>query len=216
MSDVARGAASNYKVMNIEDIKNLPIKDITDPDGAILALWVPSSMLQDGLDTMKAWGFNQKQTYIWVKSKIEPLAEFNKLFKLAVKKLLNKDYFSLLDFKEIIKKAFDASSKSFNMTTMLSFGMGRLFRQSHEICLIGTNNNKIYKSLLNKSQRSVSFAQNMKHSSKPEDLQNSLDIMFPNVQNKIELFARRNRTGWTCLGNEVCNGEDIRVSLAKL
>jgi N6-adenosine-specific RNA methylase IME4 len=38
--------------------------------------------------------------------------------------------------------------------------------------------------------------------------------MFPNTE-KLEMFARRIRPGWTCIGNEVCNGEDIRDSLAK-
>ena len=96
----------------------------------------------------------------------------------------------------------------------LAFGMGRLFRQTHEICLIGTSNNKIYKLLENKSQRSVCFAENLKHSAKPEALQNSLEIMFPKAE-KLEMFARRTRSGWTCLGNEI-DGQDIRDALIKL
>jgi N6-adenosine-specific RNA methylase IME4 len=95
--------------------------------------------------------------------------------------------------------------------------MGRLFRASHEIALIGINNSGIYRKLENKSQRSVSFGLNEGHSTKPEHLQDSLDIMFPGrTMNKIELFARRERNGWVCLGNEVGAREDIRTSLAKL
>jgi N6-adenosine-specific RNA methylase IME4 len=105
--------------------------------------------------------------------------------------------------------------KSVRISSILSFGMGRLFRQTHEICLIGTSNNKIYTKLANKSQRSVSFAPNLRHSAKPKDLQDSLEIMFPKA-NKIELFARRERKDWICLGNEILNGEDIRDSLKKL
>ena len=219
MSDVARGASSNYSVMSISDIRQLPVKALAHPDGAILALWVPSSLLQEGLDTMKDWGFAHKQTYIWVKTKIEPLVEFKKLMKLAtnIMSTLDKEKktFKLSEIKSTFRYAYDASQREFNLQNMLAFGMGRLFRQSHEICLIGTSNNKIYKSLANKSQRSVSLAPNMRHSAKPEDLQDSLDIMFPKG-NKLELFARRLRHDWTCLGNEICNGEDIRDSLAKL
>src|ERR1700722_15379032 len=76
MSDVARGAAANYPTMTISDIKQLPVKDLIDPAGAILALWVPSSLLQEGLDVMKAWGFDLKQSWIWIKTKKEP---FNKI-----------------------------------------------------------------------------------------------------------------------------------------
>lgn len=181
MSDVARGAEANYDVLSISDIRQLPIKKFANPKGAILALWVPSSLLQEGLDTMKDWGFVHKQTYVWVK----------------------------------VKKDAGKEHAHQQPNDMLAFGMGRLFRQTHEICLIGINTSKIYQFLKNKSQRSVSMYQNLRHSSKPEYLQDSLCKMFPRG-NKLELFARRHRKGWVCLGNEICNGEDIRVSLAKL
>lgn len=207
MSDIARGAEANYSLMSMKDIKELPIKDYADPAGCILVLWVPSSLLQDGLDTMKAWGFEHKQTYIWVKTKKQPLKEAAKL----VAKDVVKNGLSV----QVLKNSLTKIIAEFNLTGALAFGMGRLFRQTHEIALVGINNKKIYKLLKNKSQRSVSMAPNLKHSAKPDDVQKSLEIMFPGTD-KLELFARRHLTGWTCLGNEICNGEDIRVSLAKL
>jgi len=217
MSDVKRGAQANYNTMTIEDIKSIPVKSITSDDGALLALWVPSSMLQQGLDVMKVWGFNHKQTYIWVKIKKDPFISINKWVK---KNLLKKtqDLYDETSYKEAIISIMD-SLKSFNLFSCLNFFLGRLFRQTHEICLIGTTNNKIYKLLRNKSQRSVSFAENLKHSAKPEDLQNSLDIMFPESSvNKIELFARRQRNNWCCVGNEspMTKHEDINISFNKI
>jgi N6-adenosine-specific RNA methylase IME4 len=197
--------------MTIGNIKELPVKEISDPTGAILALWVPSSLLQEGLDTMKAWGFKHKQTYIWVKNKKDPISLLRTHAVKFVKLALKLKSFSNKDYLDGLNAAFDM----FNMNNLLAFGMGRLFRQTHEICLIGTNNNGIYKLLKNKSQRSISFGENLKHSAKPEHLQDSLEIMFPGTK-MIELFARRSRAGWTCIGNEVCNGEDIRDSLKKL
>jgi N6-adenosine-specific RNA methylase IME4 len=209
MSDVKRGAEANYKVMTIKDIINLPISDFADPKGSILALWVPSSLLQEGLDTMKAWGFTHKQTYVWVKTKKVPFTEsINGLLK-GIESAAKSCGYS----KKHWKYYFTATMKS--LDGILAFGMGRLFRQTHEICLIGTNNNLIYKHLKNKSQRSVSFGENLRHSAKPDDLQESLEIMFPKGK-KMELFARRIRPGWVCLGNEICNGEDILDSLSKL
>jgi len=202
MSDVARGAQANYNTMTISRIKELPVKQVSDPNGALLVLWVPSSLLQEGLDVMKSWGFIHKQTYIWVKHKKEPLLSLLKKFVIQV----NNNGF---------KKTILDISKSFNLNDTLAFGMGRLFRQTHEIALVGINNKNIYKLLKNKSQRSVSLDVNMKHSKKPDHLQNSLEIMFPDT-NKLELFARRKKDGWTCIGNEVCNGEDIFISLSKL
>lgn len=207
MSDVARGASANYPVLDLEEIKKLPVKELADPNGCILALWIPSSMLQDGMDVMKAWGFHQKQTYIWVKIKKQPLdvllSEIKSLFKKSKK----------LPLTDILNQAL-AACASFKMADSLAFYMGRLFRQTHEICLIGTNNNGVYKQLQNKSQRSVSFGENLKHSAKPDNLQESLEIMFP-LAKRIEMFARRQRTGWTCLGNEI-DGDDIRDALNKL
>jgi N6-adenosine-specific RNA methylase IME4 len=207
MSDVARGAKANYPTMSIAEIEKLPIKEHINPNGAILCLWVPSSLLQDGLDVMKAWGFAHKQTYVWVKTKKDPLQAFLPIFR-HFKKL---KAWSWTIIGTSVKKCLD----DFSLSNVLAFGMGRLFRQTHEICLIGTSNTRIYRALSNKSQRSVSFAQNLRHSAKPEHLQDSLDLMFPNGD-KLELFARRQRPRWTCLGNEVCQGEDIRVSLSKL
>lgn len=216
MSDTARGAESNYHLMSFKDIRELPIKDLIHPEGSILALWVPSSMLVDGLETMYAWGFKPKQTYVWVKTKFEPLETFKKLM-LASSKIMEELEPSnkVSQVLQTVRYAYQMSAREFNFRDMLAFGMGRLFRQTHEIALIGTSDNSIYKSLSNKSQRSVSLAPNLKHSAKPEDLQDSLDLMFPRSK-KIELFARRQRPGWVCLGDEICNGEDIRVSLAKL
>lgn len=212
MSDVARGASSNYSTMTISDIKALPINNLAAPDGAILALWVPSSLLQEGLDTMKAWGFTHKQMYVWVKIKKEPLKIINQLFSGALQMYGNAEKdLSIKDYKKVLQSLII----NYKQEMSLAFGMGRLFRQTHEICLIGTNSNKIYKKLSNKSQRSVSFRENLKHSAKPEHLQDSLEIMFPKTD-MLELFARRKRKDWICLGNEICNGEDIRVSLAKL
>ena len=206
MSDVARGAASNYHVMSNTDIAQLPIQDFISPDGTILALWVPSSLLQEGLDTLNAWGFTHKQTYVWVKiRKIDSIKkEVFKSAKDLAEDLINK-----------VPKAKALANFTLNIGSSLGFGMGRLFRQTHEICLIGISSRGIYKQLNNKSQRSVSFGENLRHSAKPEHLQDSLELMFPKAR-KLELFARRHRPGWTCLGDEICNGEDIRVSLGKL
>jgi N6-adenosine-specific RNA methylase IME4 len=211
MSNVPRGAAANYPLLDLEEIKNLRVQDIADPNGCVLALWVPSSLLQDGLDVMKAWGFQQRQTYIWTKSKKNENISKNmrKDFLTLVKKVQRKAL--KLDGKTITYRDFDFVLDE----SVLAFGMGRLFRQTHEICILGINSTKIYKSLKNKSQRSVSFGQNLKHSAKPDHLQKSLELMFPRGK-KLEIFARRLADGWTTIGNEVCAGEDIRDSIKRL
>lgn len=50
-----------------------------------------------------------------------------------------------------------------------------------------------------------------KHSQKPEEVQDSIDRVW-NAKDKLELFARRDRAGWTCVGNQCPStlGVDIR------
>jgi N6-adenosine-specific RNA methylase IME4 len=214
MSDVKRGALANYSTMTMQQIRELPVEKVCNPEGAVLCLWVPGSLLQEGLDTMKAWGFKHKQTYVWVKTKKQPLDFFKKaILKARKQPEIVYDKFAYMRIIKSIAEACIPVGKDLLKT--LAFGMGRLFRQTHEICLVGISNNQIYHQLENKSQRSVCFGENLSHSSKPEALQDSLEIMFPKAR-KLELFARRIRPGWTCLGNEVCNGEDMQVSLSKL
>lgn len=215
MSSVKRGAEANYEVLDIEAIKKLKVAEIAS-DNAILALWVPSSLLQEGLDTMKAWGFRQTQTHIWVKIKNNP---FEDILKDIQKTLGAKNAGNVAT----IIKLFSLGLISFDFNQILSFGMGRLFRQTHEVCLLGVKG-KPYDALENKSQRSVHFDfdtvhldTNKKHSAKPEILQDRLEKMYPKA-NKLEMFARRSRSGWTCIGNECPDSvdEDIRESLDNL
>ena len=226
MSKVKRGAKANYDTMSMLEIEQLPIKNISDPDGALLALWVPSSLLPRGLRIMEAWGFNFKQTYIWNKTKNLPFKELSKLFFKEIKLQIKSgpvpgckpwDHFDSGEIKNIFQEIIS----EFSLIETLGFGMGRLTRACHEICLIGINNNKIYKQLQNKSQRSVCFAPNLKHSAKPEALQDSLELMFPNALKKgkcLEIFGRRSRPGWMVLGNQSQEtmGEDITTSLLRL
>lgn len=53
----------------------------------------------------------------------------------------------------------------------------------------------------------------MAHSRKPEDVQDRIEQLFDGPY--VELFARRQRSGWLCLGNEI-DGLDIRDSLKQV
>jgi len=62
------GALRHYQTMTIEDIKNLPINDISALD-SILFMWATFPKLQEGLDVIKAWGFEFKTCgFVWVKT----------------------------------------------------------------------------------------------------------------------------------------------------
>lgn len=163
MSDVKRGAQSHYPVLNLDAIASMNILSLVD-EPAVLALWCPSVMIEDGLRVVRSWGFKYKQMVIWPKGRI---------------------------------------------------GMGHLFRNKHEVALIGTRG-QYTKVLKNRGQSTLLPVEDHRHSQKPETLQNRLELMIDGPY--LELFARRQRPGWTCLGNEVPTmlDEDIRQSIAKL
>lgn len=174
---VRRAASAQYNVMTPAQIAAIPVADVADPAGCLLALWVPGSLLVHGLQVMQAWGFTYKQVFIWVK--------------------LKKKYYEEQDWNEATR-----------------VGMGRLFRQSHEIALIGTSGKSVYSWLDDRSQRSVAFDLNQGHSIKPPTLQRRLEKMFPNAD-KLEMFARRARKGWTVVGDAI-DGKDINQAIQEL
>lgn len=204
MDKTPRGAAANYALMSNDDIKNLEVNKIAETN-SVLALWVPGSLLQVGLDVMVNWGFRHVQTWIWVKTKKCPLDNVKK----AVRAKSQKGSVTSKDVCDILDKA--------DLNETLAFGMGRLFRQCHELVLVGVRG-KPYKSLKNKSQRSISLHPATEHSVKPEDLQDRLEKMFPDAKNKLEMFARRERQNWTCVGLECPSSlnEDMRDSISRL
>lgn len=57
---------NRYGTLTLEDIKALPVCDATD-DVSHLYMWVPNALLPDGLEVMKAWGFNYKSNIVWHK-----------------------------------------------------------------------------------------------------------------------------------------------------
>jgi N6-adenosine-specific RNA methylase IME4 len=57
---------NRYETMTLADICALPVLDVVD-EPAHLYMWVPNALLPDGLEVMKAWGFNYKSNIIWHK-----------------------------------------------------------------------------------------------------------------------------------------------------
>lgn len=57
---------NRYSTMKLEDIKKLPVQEAAD-DKCHLYLWVPNALLPQGLEVMKAWGFEYKTNIIWEK-----------------------------------------------------------------------------------------------------------------------------------------------------
>lgn len=178
MSDVKRGAASQYATLTVAELQRLPI-NLLAADPSVLALWCPAALVPDGLAVLQAWSFDYKGVFTWVKTTRSGVAAGS-------------------DAEEI---PADAS---------LAFGMGRQFRAATEHALLGTRG--IPGPVpAPKSERNVILHPALPHSQKPEGLQDALDRMYPGAR-RLELFARRVRPGWVCVGDECPEtmGVDIR------
>lgn len=77
------------------------------------------------------------------------------------------------------------------------FGMGRIFRAEHEVCLVGVRGKP---KVLRHDVRSTFTAQVGRHSEKPEAFFGIVERMYRGPY--LEMFARRRREGWTPWGRE--------------
>ena len=57
---------SRYATMDLTEIKALPVSRIAR-DPAHLYLWVPNALLPEGLEVLRAWGFDYKSNIVWHK-----------------------------------------------------------------------------------------------------------------------------------------------------
>lgn len=61
------GAATKYKTMSLDQLKQMPIKELSDNDCCCF-LWVTNPLLPEGLELLKAWGFEYKTMITWKKN----------------------------------------------------------------------------------------------------------------------------------------------------
>jgi len=104
----------------------------------------------------------------------------------------------------IVCRAWGFEPKSeivWNKTTRTGkqhFGMGRYVRASHESCLIARRGRPVIRA---RNVRSAFSSPVGRHSEKPEAFYDLVEQLSAGPY--VELFARRQRPGWTCLGNEL-------------
>lgn len=56
-----------YEAMELDDIKKIPVKEISDKD-SVLCLWAVYPALQEAFEVIEAWGFNYKTVlFTWIK-----------------------------------------------------------------------------------------------------------------------------------------------------
>lgn len=61
-----KSASKHYDLMNLADIKALPVIEVAAAD-CLLMMWAVQPMLDQALDVMAAWGFKYKTAGAWAK-----------------------------------------------------------------------------------------------------------------------------------------------------
>ena len=183
-----RGASKHYSTMPVNEIQRFPLPPIADD--AWLFLWRVSAMPQEALDVAKAWGFRVVSEVVWVKAPdVGSVGDKNKRTVLdRTIRSFSKDDGSLAAALETMG----------NEARKVTIGMGHSVRMAHEVCLIAKRGRPTRNSPLNVP--SVFFAPRGEHSAKPEAFYHLVERFAPGPY--VELFARRQRKGWTCLGDE--------------
>jgi N6-adenosine-specific RNA methylase IME4 len=198
-----RGVYFKYPTLKIKDIQSLPVYKIAK-EQSVLFLWVTAPLMQEGLDTVKSWGFKFKTFgFTWIKTN--------------QKTYLDEDMDNDYKFKGIPKdknqviKRWNYKTQKF-VYKSIHIGLGNYTRANPEFCLIGTRGK-----LFEREDKSISSVvihdRFMKHSEKPKEVIKRIDLLYGSELSKIELFARKRYDGWDATGLDLGGegkGEDIR------
>jgi len=179
-----RGAEKHYSTLPMNRIESF-LRDRGFPiaDDALLFLWRVAPMQSEALGVMREWRFQQKSEIVWCKSvrdDEEQIARVAKSFDNKGPRV-----------EAVIEASFEAARR-------LKFGMGHYVRNGHEVCLIGRRGRA---KVLHRSQRSVFFAPVGEHSEKPDEFYRIVEELAPGPY--LDLFARKERRGWTSIGDEI-------------
>ena len=63
------GASRHYNLMTIDQIKKMPVADLVE-DNAQLWLWTYPAVLEQSFEVVRAWGFEPKSLFTWVKPRL--------------------------------------------------------------------------------------------------------------------------------------------------
>lgn len=61
-----KGAGGQYRTMSLDEIMDLPVRDLGDRD-CVLWLWATHPMVPQALAVMSSWGFTFKTSGVWAK-----------------------------------------------------------------------------------------------------------------------------------------------------
>lgn len=205
-----RGAAKHYNTQPMDLIKATPLPPLYDD--AVIFLWRTASFAREAFEVMEARGFTYKTEIAWFKRGVcsrckgEGLVNSRKYVEQTT-----------IPLSGAPGRVYDGTMRGRCVACegrgeKDGFGMGRIVRGSHEICLIGVRGRAIdhvlshsVRSAFETIENSEIVAPTGAHSEKPEAFYRLVETLFPGPY--FELHARRPRPGWTSAGHQLENAE---------
>jgi N6-adenosine-specific RNA methylase IME4 len=201
-----RGASKHYDCSPLDRIKATPLPPLHDD--AVLFLWRTHSFGRVAYDVMEARGFEYKTEIVWLKRSVcsRCRGEGVAMSKRYVEQ-------TTIPLSDAPTRVYDGKTS----TTCAAcegrgekdhFGMGRIVRAQHEVCLVGVRG-RMNDRVLSRSVRSAFetiedseiVAPRARHSEKPEAFYRLVETLFPGPY--FELHARTPRAGWMASGNQL-------------
>jgi N6-adenosine-specific RNA methylase IME4 len=112
-ADQHGAAIRHYNTMSIEQLCDLPVKDLAD-DNAVLFIWVTSPQLEVCFDVIRAWGFQYKTSFVWDKVK-HVMGHYNsvrhELLLICIRGSYPKQSDTLIDSVVTIERSYEHSEK---------------------------------------------------------------------------------------------------------
>jgi N6-adenosine-specific RNA methylase IME4 len=201
-----RGASKHYNVESLDQIKSQPLPPLFDD--AVLFLWRVAAFGREAYEVMSAWGFEHKTEIVWFKRRACSRCggEGTRKIRRYV--------------EQVVVPGSGAAPRVYDGTTegaceacagggeTRHFGMGRIVRAEHEVCLIGTRGKATARVIAHDVRSAIETVEGAEivaptgaHSEKPEIFYKMVEALFPGPY--FELHARRARPGWTTFGHQL-------------
>ena len=192
-----RTASRHYKTQDPEYFYDLPVLDLMN-DNALIFQWVTYPNLSQVFPLVEAWNLRarRKRDRFEYKTGFATWAKLNRRWLNTAKRLLREGVTDAA-LEEIMVKCFANGNGFYTMANcepLLIFGRGNLSADLKR---------------MTKAERHFQAHPVEEHSKKPDAFQEMINRVFPKAR-KLEVFARRELPGWTCMGNEL-SGNDIYV-----
>jgi N6-adenosine-specific RNA methylase IME4 len=179
------GFAAKKKNEKVADVETLDEKfielgssvDTIAADDCVLGLWCPEPWR--GEKVLRAWGFEPKAWFVWVKDVVP-------------------------DNKKYGPKTMLKSTLPDTLTVIGEAGTGYWNRDRAEILLIGARGHPVAPAPGEQGER-VWFAGRTGDHEKPKISMEWFEQQYPNMP-KVELYARDYRKGWASWGNDLPDG----------